>query len=128
MTEAEKWITEEQDSLWSDFDDQLRNAANGVWSMAASNVARRIIGAARLVGPTDPGSIPWRLHAGGVYAAVLTAGGVPVPEFPEEQWAKWDVTMAGHGGSRAKCTGEMAATVAEIQTERETAWLNGEDE
>lgn len=51
-----------------------------------------------------------------------------MPESTEEEWERWEELMTEHGGTRAECAARFASTVAQIQTERETAWLNGEEE
>lgn len=70
------WVREEQVILWTDLETAIGSAIDGAWSIRAGNVARRIVEAARLVGPTPHGEISYRLVAGGVYAAVLNAGGI----------------------------------------------------
>lgn len=123
MGTVSEWIAEEQACLWHDLDEAIRQAINGAWSMGAANVAQRIVGAARLVGATPPGEVPWRLAAGGVYEAVLTAGGL-TPEMPDDdEWRRLDALMRNHGGPRATIQPQMAATVAAINTERERAWI-----
>jgi hypothetical protein len=122
------WIREEQAILWHDMRDALDRAINGAWSMAASNIARRIVQAAKLVGPTDQGAVPYSLAAGGVYAAVLTAGGVPFDVPSEDEWLRYDGMMGKYGTTRESMVPQYAATVAEIQSERETNWIAGDDE
>lgn len=122
------WVRDEQVALWGDLNEAIRGAANGAWSIHAANVARRIVEAARLVGPVPHGEIPWSLVAGGVYAAVLTAGGF-TPELPDEpEWQRLDALMAEHGTTRATALPEFAATVAAISSDRERNWINGGDE
>lgn len=124
-----EWVREEQADLWDELHDAIRCAVDGVWSMRASNVARRIIGAARLVGPTAHGGVPWPLLAGGVYEAVLNAGATPVIDLPDAQeWRRLDLLMAVRGGTRERYIPAMAGTVAAINTDRETAWIQGDDE
>jgi len=122
------WIREEQADLWSDLDNAIQTAVNGAWSMHASNVARRIVSAARLVGPTPHGEIPWPLVAGGVYEAVYTAGGVPADVLDEAEWQQSDALMADSGGTRATERPRYAATVAAIGSVRERNYISGEGE
>lgn len=125
----EAFVRDEQVHLWTDLDEAIRSAINGVWSMRAANVACRIVVAARLVGPTPNGEAPWTLVAGGVYEAVLNAGGV-TPDLPpdEAEWQRLDALMADHGGTRETIRPMMAATVEAIRSPRETAWINGDGE
>lgn len=130
-TEVERlreFARSEQSHLWDELAEAIRRAINGCWSMAASNVARRIVEAARLVGPTPYGNTNWSLVAGGVYAAVLNAGGLTAEVPDEEEWTRLDVLMAEHGGTRQTATASYAATVTAINTDRERRWINGEDE
>lgn len=123
------WIKEEQASLWHDLYLAQRLAADGVWSIGCSDNARRIVTAARLVGPTPWGDVPWKLVVGGVYDAVLTAGGIPVPERDETEYDRSVGTMAkaGFGISPLEET-QLAAAVRKIQGPHETAQINGTDE
>ena len=89
-----RFVRRTQASDWDALDQALRDAIDGVWSMAASNLAARIVAAARLVGPTPPKSVPWRLVSGGVYDAVLDAGEVPHPSLNPEFVAETDARMA----------------------------------
>jgi hypothetical protein len=97
------------------------------WSIQAANIARRIVKAARLVGPTPPGRVPWSLLAGGVYAAIADAGRITV-ELPDEtEWERLDLLM-GHHMTQAAARRTYAATVAAINTDRERNWINGGEE
>lgn len=117
------WIEDEQVSLWHDLYQAIDNAINGSWSMAASNVAVRIVGAARLVGPTHPYQVQWPLVQGGVYEAVLTAGGLPLHPILDDvsEMARTDEMMKGC--NRVQNEIRYAGTVAAIQSERETAFI-----
>lgn len=121
MTEPtlDKWITDEQESLWNDLDLAIRDAVNGVWSMSAEDIASRIIGAARIVGPTPTGSVPYSLVSGGVYEAVLLAGGITPPMPDDAEWERLDALMEKHGGGRSVNRPRFAATVEAI---RSGAW------
>lgn len=121
------WVQDEQHILWGDLLAAIQAAQNGVWSIQAANIARRIVEAARLVGPTELEGVPWTLSAGGVYEAVLTAGGMPPIVMPDEQeWERLDVIMTPFSGTRAAAVTAMAATVAVINTDRERAWIDGQ--
>ena len=89
-----RFVRKTQASDWEALDQALRDAIDGVWSMAASNLAARIVAAARLVGPTPPKSVPWRLVSGGVYDAVLDVGEVPHASLTPEFVAETDARMA----------------------------------
>lgn len=122
------WVREQQNHLWDDLADAIESAIDRAWSMRAANIARRIVEAARLAAPTPHGEVPYRLVAGGVYEAVLTAGGV-TPDLPDEaEWTRLDELMARHRTTRATERPRYAATVAVINTVRETNWINGGDE
>lgn len=74
-------------------------------------------------GPTPFDRVPWSLLAGGVYAAVLNAGG-QVTELPDDaEWDRLDQLM-GHHITRAAARRTYAATVAAINTDRERNWIN----
>lgn len=123
----EAFAKDEQTHLWEELEQAIRRAINGAWSMAASNIARRIVRAARLVGPTPHGAASWSLVAGGVYEAVLRAGGIE-PDIPDEQeWQRLDSLMAQYG-TRATERPRFAVTVATISTDRERRWIYGEEE
>jgi hypothetical protein len=131
MAEAEQlsaFIADEQATLWHELAGELRHAINGVWSMAASNRCRRIVAAARLVGPTEYGSVPWPLVAGGVYAAVLDAGNVAYDWPDSAEFARLGALMRESCGTVGALQMQHAQSVATIGTDRETAWINGEDE
>lgn len=120
------WVRDEQISLWYDLGQAINYAANGKWSMAAANIALRIVSAARLVGPSPVGEVPWSLVAGGVYDAVLSAGNVP-HEMPDEaEMQRVDDLMARQGATtqtREQAVPAFAGTVAAIKTEAETAYI-----
>lgn len=126
-TELVEFVRDEQIHLWQDLAKAIGDAVDGTWSIAASNAARRIIRSARLVGPSPHGELSWSLVAGGVYEAVLRAGGIE-PALPDEaEWQRLDDLMAKYG-TRATERPRFAATVARINTDRERRWINGEDE
>jgi hypothetical protein len=128
MDDLVKWVREEQVVLWDDLYEAIGSSVNGAWSIRAANVARRIVEAARLVGPTPHGEIHYSLVAGGVYEAVLAAGGIE-SELPDEQeWQRLDLLMAKHGVTRATAQPRLAATVAVINSDRERNWINGGEE
>ncbi|MFD6565368.1 hypothetical protein [Micromonospora profundi] len=122
------WIREEQAMLWSDLGEAIRSARNGSWSMQAASIARRIVEAARLVGPTPHGEIPWPLVAGGVYHAIYAAGDIPADVLDEAEWQRSDALMADTAGTRATERPRFAATVAAIDSARERNFISGEGE
>ena len=119
-----RFVRGTQASDWEALDQALRDAINGVWSMAASNLAARIVAAARLVGPTPPTSVPWRLVSGGVYDAVLDAGEVPHPSLTPQFVAETDARMAECGPVGPAAVRHFARTVEEIHSPAETAWIS----
>lgn len=122
MTNLVDWILDEQEHLWSDLEREIRVAYNGQWSMGASNAACRIISAARLVGSAPYGAVSWALLAGGVYEAVLRAGGL-IPELPDEaRWRYLEKLMVDYG-DRASLRERYAGTIAAIESPREMALL-----
>lgn len=126
--ELEQFVRDEQQALWGDLESALRAAINGAWSIAASAYARRIVRAALLIGPTPYEEISWSLVAGGVYEALLRAGGIE-PELPDEaEWGRLEVLMARHDGTRETQQPAYAATVAAINSDRERRWISGMDE
>ena len=120
-----EWVREEQADLWHDLDQAINSAVNGAWSMQTANIAKRIIAAARLVGPTPHGEIPWPLVAGGVYDAIYDAGNIPADVLDEAEWQRSDELMADSAGTRATERPRFAATVEAINTERERKWISG---
>lgn len=128
LDQMSAWVQEEQLILWSDLSDAISTSINGHWSMRAANIARRINEAARLVGPTPHGEVPWPLVAGGVYEAVYAAAGIQ-PDMPDEtEWLRSDALMAERAGTRATERPRFAATVAAINIDRERHWISGGDE
>lgn len=75
-------------------------ALNRTWSLHCDGLVYRIINAARLVGPSSLSVVPWRLATGGVYAAVLMAGGVAVSEPSEDEWREWEQQIMVEYGDR----------------------------
>lgn len=128
LGQLEQVLREEQASLWYDLDRALRDANNGVWSIEASDVAQRIARIARHVYSTPWDSVPWDLVAGGVFEAVLQAGGV-VPILPSPAMIKeTEPLMTPHGGTVEQHRARFAATVEKIRTDRETRDIRGEEE
>lgn len=117
------WIEDEQRNLWSQLRENIDSALNRTWSMGAANTAVRIVGAARLVGPAHPYELDWGLVQGGVYQAVLTAGGLPLHPILDDvsEMARTDEMMKGC--NRAQNAIRYAGTVAAIQSPRETAYI-----
>jgi hypothetical protein len=117
----ETFVRDEQDHLWTELFYALDRAINGVWSINAAGIAHRIVRAARLVGPTPSGEVNWSLLAGGVYEAVLRAGGLPLDLPDEQEWQRLDDLM-GKYGTRADLRIRHAAIVAAIDSDR--AWIS----
>ena len=119
-----RFVRKTQASDWDALDQALRDAIDGVWSMAASNLAARIVAAARLVGPTPPKSVPWRLVSGGVYDAVLDAGEVPHASLTPKFMAETDARMAEYGPVGPAAVRHFARTVEKIRSPAESAWIS----
>lgn len=115
------FIEAEQECLWTDLDRAIRNAANGVWSMAAAGFAMRAAYAARLVGPCHGGVLPWGLHSGGIIDAVLRVAGIEPPTYSAEQWARWEATMGRDYGTVGENIIRHGATVSAIKNDRQLA-------
>lgn len=112
------WIRQEQEILWSQLDNAIRSAIDGVWSMECDSTTDRIVEAANLVGPTHRDSAPWTLLAGGVYEAVLSASGIPVVMPDDAEWKLDEVRMSGRCGTVAENRRRYADTVARIAGRR----------
>lgn len=122
VAQAVEWIRDEQVNLWSDLEIAIRTSRNRTWSISASWFATRIVGAARLVGPTPFEDVPWVLLAGGVYEALLTAGQL-TPDLPgEDLWREMEQRMAEQG-TRAELRPRFAGTLAAIADPREQRQL-----
>lgn len=117
VTQAVAWAHTEQANLWSDLELAVRVAANGVWSVGASNVACRIIGAARAVGPTPWPEVPWCLLAGEVYATLLEVGAVDAVLPTEVEWVRVEPRMIRYGGSRETVRLRYLATCVAIRSD-----------
>jgi hypothetical protein len=127
----EEWCRQEQESLWNDLGDAIRGSQNGVWSIQCSNLARRIVEVARLVGPTPWGSVPLPLLAGGVYAAVLRAGDVQPSAPTDEEWLAIEDTRGTTGGFGLDRDMELrrySAVRAAIKAPRETNFIRTGEE
>jgi len=116
------WAAWEQELLWNDLAEDLRRAINSSWSIGAANTSVRIIGVAQLIGPTPYGSVPWRLLASGIYAALLSAGGVPYELPSEEEWESLEELMCPeHGQPREVLVPRYRSTVRRIFSDSEIA-------
>jgi hypothetical protein len=118
-----EWVKDEQAALWRELDEAIRRAVNGYWSMQAAYVARRIVEAARLVGPTHPDSVLWSLTGGGVYDALLDVGGVEHDPLTPEYLRETETVMCDHGGSQEACRLRMAQTIAAMTQPREVVYI-----
>ena len=118
----------EQGVNWDELARALNRTINGTWSIEAANLCSRIVRSARLVGPTPHGEVNWRLVAGGVYEAVLCAGGIP-PDLPadEAEWERAEALMADHmgeGADRTRLRKDLASTVVAIKADAD--FIGGE--
>jgi hypothetical protein len=87
-TELEAMLKHLQAGLWEELNRALYNAINGTWSVGCDSVVAKIAPVARMVGPTEPSKVHWKILAGGLYEAILVKAGVEVPEFDlsDEYW------------------------------------------
>lgn len=127
-TDMAEWVREEQANLWQELLDAIRSAANGAWSMKSANVARRIIEAARLVGPTPHGEAPWALTAAGIYETLLGIGGIDVDLPDEAEWRRIEELMAEHGPSREAARIQFAQTIAHMTSPGEARYIRDGEE
>lgn len=125
MTAEEDFIRSEQDALWSDLTAAIWTAIDGAWSIKAANTARRIVAAARLVGPTSSSDVDWAMLAGGVYEAVLRAGGLPVALPDAAEWLRLE-TLMNRYGTLTEWRDHYARTVATLSSPREQRWIAAE--
>ncbi|MFC1410485.1 hypothetical protein ACEZCY_14595 [Streptacidiphilus sp. N1-12] len=72
-------LREELACLWSDLDQAIRYARNGVWSIACAGVQARITAITQLVGPTPWDEIQFNLLEDGTYQRLHTEMGVDAP-------------------------------------------------
>ena len=116
------WAAWEQELLWNDLAEDLKRAINSMWSIGAANTSIRIIGVAQVIGPTPYKSVPWSLLAGGVYAALLAAGGVPYELPSDEEWVSLEELMCPeHGQPREVLVPRYRSTVRRIFSDMEIA-------
>lgn len=117
--EMAAWVRDEQDALWRELDEAIRRAVNGVWSIQAGYVARRIVEAARLVGPTHPDGVLWRLTGSGIYDTLLDVGEIEHEPLTPEYLRETEALMSEHGGSQEALRIQSAATIAAMTDPRE---------
>lgn len=127
------WIVGEQATLWRELADAIRRANNGVWSIHASDIARRIVGAARLVGPTPPDDVLWTLTGSGIYDTLLTVGALGHEPLTHEYLRQTEELMRAHGGDESGNETEealriqFAPTVAAMTSSREVSYIRDEE-
>lgn len=115
MTQAAvQFAVYEQIALWRDLSYALGRAYDGYWSGGCESVAHRIVAAARAVGPTDPDEVPTDLLANGVYEALLTAAGFPVPDKLTDDYLT-GATRLHNAITRATPPGPATATLDAIR-------------
>jgi hypothetical protein len=122
-----EWVRDEQSALWRELDHAIRWAANGYWSMQAANVARRIVEAARLVGPTDPDEVLWSLTGSGVYDALLSVGEIDHEPLTHDYLRETERVMRDHGGSQEALRLQFAQTIAAMTEPREVRYIRDGD-
>jgi len=127
--DAQAWIEREQILLWDALDNDLRRSipAGGL-SISAANTAQRIIGAARLVGASSAGAIPWRLVAAGIYTRILEIGGIEPVEMPEDEaeWKRLEHMMFRYGGTREQARHDVARALEDLTKPSEIAYIRDE--
>lgn len=111
-----RWIEREQALLWNQLETDLRNAIGGGWSIGALNTAVRAVEAARLVGPTGRGEVPWVIDRSGIYDALLRLGGMDLPPYDPAELARLDALM--DDGGRARDRGYSSAQIPEMWARR----------
>lgn len=122
-----EWVRDEQAALWRELDHAIRWAANGYWSMQSAYVARRIIEAARLVGPTPPDEVLWSLTGGGVYDALLRVGEIEQEPLTHEYLRETEQVMRDRGGSQEALHQQFAQTIAAMTEPREVRFIRDGD-
>lgn len=122
-----EWIKDEQAALWRELDEAIRRAANGRWSMQAAYVARRIVEAARLAGPTNPDEVLWPLTGSGVYDALLEIGQVEHTPLAPAYLRETESLMREHGGSQEALRIQFAQTIAAMTDPCEVRFIRDGD-
>lgn len=120
-----QWIYREQAVLWDDFASAIDRSRSRVWSMDAADFARRIIAAARLVGPVSHGEVPWPLVGGGVFRRLYALADIDtdVPDARSLPKLGREMDAAG-GGGIAEHHARYAATIAAFaEDERERRFI-----
>lgn len=127
MSALRSFVVDAGADAWDRLDKAIEASSNGSWSIGAANAAVDAVTAARLVGATPWGDVPWPLVRGGVYRAVLEVAGLPVDLPDEAETARVDRAMRGHTRvDNDKAEARYAATVAAIRSPRESAYINSE--
>jgi hypothetical protein len=124
-----EWIHEEQAALWTDFKNAIDYSNNGYWSMQAADIARRIVSAARLVGPVSWREVPTTLMYAGLLEALYRVGGIEYTAPAPEEIAATTALIIRTGGSLPK-TEELeryARTIEAMRTPREAAHIRNTD-
>ena len=121
------WVRDEQDALWRELNEAIRLATNGRWSMQAAYVARRIVEAARLVGPTHPNAVLWTLTGSGIYDALLEVGAIEHEPLTPEYLRDTEEIMRDHGGSQEALRIQFAPTIASMTEPREVRYIRDGD-
>jgi hypothetical protein len=125
--EMAAWIRDEQNALWRELDEAIRRAINGRWSMQAAYVARRIVEAARLVGPTHPSEVLWTLTGSGIYDALLDVGAIEHEPLTLEYLRETEEIMRDHGGSQEALRIQFGQTIAAMTDPREVRYIRDGD-
>lgn len=128
MSAEHEWIKDEQAMLWYDLSEAIDSALNGAWSMRASNIALRIVQAARLVGPTHPYQVQWPLVQGGVYQSILEIAGLPLHPVLSDASEMDRTDRMMKGCDRTQSAARYAATVCAIRSPSEAAFIGDGDE
>lgn len=127
---AEEWIQQEQESLWADLGWAINSAANGCWSMMCDSIARRIIEAARLVGPTSWRSVGTSLVLGDVWHTLYEVGGIETdgPTLEELEDLRALLLRQGIPPVSEESAMRWARTCEALRQKRTAAWIRGEDD
>jgi hypothetical protein len=117
------WVRDEQDALWRELDEAIGRAINGAWSMQVADVARRIVQAARLVGPTPPDEVLWTLTGSGIYDALLKVGEVEHEPLTPEYLRETEQRMRDHGGTQEALHAQFSRTISAMTEPSEAHYI-----
>jgi hypothetical protein len=122
--DLKQWIEDEQCSLWTDLESAIHSSYNGVWSMHCAETARRIVGAARLVGPTPIAEVPWVISGSGIYEALLHLAEITPGSLIESDLSSAEKLMTKESyPGRKELRERYARTLAYLAKPSEVAYI-----